>query len=75
MGVDPPERSCNTITTGTISARTTSGRLEFAVAYPYGKSLDQPSNIGEEVNPFTPALSYELSSFDVLDCPMFCTSG
>jgi hypothetical protein len=48
-----------------LSARHTSGRLEFVAAYTYGKSLDQSSNIGEEVNPFNPALSYALSSFDV----------
>jgi hypothetical protein len=48
-----------------ISARHTSGRLEFAASYTYGKSLDQSSNIGEEVNPFNPALSYAISSFDV----------
>jgi hypothetical protein len=48
-----------------LSARHTSGRLEFSGAYTYGKSLDQSSNIGEEVNPFNPALSYALSSFDV----------
>ncbi|MGD0733718.1 MAG: carboxypeptidase regulatory-like domain-containing protein [Terracidiphilus sp.] len=48
-----------------LSVRHTSGRLEFAGAYTLGKSLDQSSNIGEEVNPFNPALSYALSSFDV----------
>ncbi len=48
-----------------LSARHTSGRLEFSAAYTFGKSLDQSSNIGEEVNPFNPALSYALSSFDV----------
>jgi hypothetical protein len=48
-----------------LSARHTSGRLEFAAAYTFGKSLDQSSNIGEEVNPFNPALSYAISSFDV----------
>jgi hypothetical protein len=48
-----------------LSARHTSGRLEFSGAYTFGKSLDQSSNIGEEVNPFNPALSYALSSFDV----------
>jgi len=48
-----------------LSARHTSGRLEFSAAYTYSKSLDQSSNIGEEVNPFNPALSYALSSFDV----------
>jgi Carboxypeptidase regulatory-like domain/TonB dependent receptor len=48
-----------------LSARHTSGRLEFSAAYTYGKSMDQSSNIGEEVNPFNPALSYALSAFDV----------
>ena len=48
-----------------LSARHTSGRLELSAAYTYSKSLDQSSNIGEEVNPFNPALSYALSSFDV----------
>jgi hypothetical protein len=48
-----------------LSARHTSGRLEFSAAYTFSKSMDQSSNIGEEVNPFNPALSYALSSFDV----------
>jgi Carboxypeptidase regulatory-like domain/TonB dependent receptor len=48
-----------------LSARHTSGRLEFAASYTYSKSMDQSSNPGEEVNPFNPALSYGLSSFDV----------
>jgi hypothetical protein len=48
-----------------LSARHTSGRLEVSAAYTYSKSLDQSSNIGEEVNPFNPALSYAISSFDV----------
>ncbi|MGP8270290.1 MAG: carboxypeptidase regulatory-like domain-containing protein [Terracidiphilus sp.] len=48
-----------------LSARHTSGRFELSAAYTYSKSLDQSSNIGEEVNPFNPSLSYALSSFDV----------
>ena len=48
-----------------LSARHTAGRLEFDASYTYGKSMDQSSNIGEEVNPFNPALSYGLSAFDV----------
>jgi Carboxypeptidase regulatory-like domain/TonB dependent receptor len=48
-----------------LSARHTTGRLEFSAAYTYSKSLDQSSNIGEEVNPFNPKLSYALSAFDV----------
>lgn len=48
-----------------LSARHTAGRLEFDASYTYGKSLDESSNIGEEVNPFNPSLSYGLSSFDI----------
>ncbi|MGA7524616.1 MAG: carboxypeptidase regulatory-like domain-containing protein [Acidobacteriaceae bacterium] len=48
-----------------LSARHTSGRLELDASYTYGKSLDQSSNIGEEVNPFDPALSYAISSYDI----------
>jgi hypothetical protein len=48
-----------------LSARHTTGRLEFSAAYTFSKSMDQSSNIGEEVNPFNPALSYALSAFDV----------
>ena len=48
-----------------LSARHTSGRLEFSAAYTYSKSLDQSSNPAEEVNPLSPALSYAISSFDV----------
>jgi hypothetical protein len=48
-----------------LSARHSSGRLEFFASYTYSKSLDQSSNLGEEVNPFNPALSYAISSFDV----------
>jgi hypothetical protein len=48
-----------------LSLRHTSGRLQFSAAYTYGKSLDQSSNPGEEVNPFNPALSHAISAFDV----------
>jgi hypothetical protein len=48
-----------------LSARHTSGRLEFSAAYTYGKSMDQSSNPAEEVNPINPALSYAVSSYDV----------
>jgi hypothetical protein len=48
-----------------LSARHTTGRLEFSASYTYSKSLDQSSNIGEEVNPFNSVLSYAISSFDV----------
>jgi hypothetical protein len=48
-----------------LSLRHTSGRLELSAGYTYGKSLDESSNLGDEVNPIHPALSYALSSFDV----------
>jgi len=48
-----------------VSLRHTSGRLELSAGYTYGKSLDDASNLGEEVNPIDPALSYGLSSFDI----------
>jgi hypothetical protein len=48
-----------------LSARHTSKRLQISAAYTYGKSLDQSSNIAEEVNPIHPASSRGLSSFDV----------
>ncbi len=48
-----------------LSLRHSSGRLELAAGYTYGKSLDESSNLGEEVNPINPALSYALSSFDI----------
>jgi hypothetical protein len=48
-----------------LSLRHTSGRLELSAGYTYGKSLDESSNLGEEVNPINPARSYALSSFDV----------
>ena len=48
-----------------LTARHRSGRLEFFAAYTYSKSMDESSNIGEEVNPIEPALSYALSAFDI----------
>jgi hypothetical protein len=48
-----------------VTLRHTSGSLEILGGYTYGKSLDQASNLGEEINPFNPALSRSLSAFDV----------
>ena len=48
-----------------LSARHTSKRLENSAAYTFSKSLDQSSNIAEEVNPINPKLSRGLSAFDV----------
>jgi len=48
-----------------VSLRHTSTRLSLSAGYTYGKSLDDSSNLGEEVNPVNPSLSYGLSSFDI----------
>ena len=48
-----------------LSLRHATGRLEFLAGYTFSKSLDQSSNLGEEVNPLNPALSKALSAFDV----------
>ena len=48
-----------------LSLRHTSGPLQLFASYTYSKSIDQSSNLGEEVNPIDPALSRALSAFDV----------
>ena len=48
-----------------VTLRHTSGRLQLLAAYTYSKSLDQSSNLGEEVNPINPSLSKALSAFDM----------
>jgi len=48
-----------------ISVRHRSGPLGLSAGYTYSKSLDDSSNLGEEVNPMNPTLSYALSSFDI----------
>jgi carboxypeptidase family protein len=48
-----------------LSLRHTSKRLQLFASYTYSKSIDQSSNVGEEVNPINPALSRALSAFDV----------
>jgi hypothetical protein len=48
-----------------LSLRHTSGRLQLFASYTYSKSIDQSSNVGEEVNPINPALSRALSAFDI----------
>ena len=45
--------------------RHTSGPLQLLAAYTYSKSLDQSSNLGEQVNPLNPSLSRALSAFDM----------
>jgi hypothetical protein len=48
-----------------LSLRHTSKTLQLFASYTYSKSMDQSSNVGEQVNPINPALSYALSAFDV----------
>lgn len=48
-----------------LSLRHKSGPLQLFASYTFSKSLDQSSNLGEEVNPINPALSRALSAFDV----------
>ncbi|MGB7599986.1 MAG: carboxypeptidase regulatory-like domain-containing protein [Candidatus Sulfotelmatobacter sp.] len=48
-----------------LSLRRTSKRLQLFASYTFSKSIDQSSNVGEEVNPINPALSRALSAFDV----------
>jgi Carboxypeptidase regulatory-like domain len=48
-----------------LSLRHNSKTLEVFAAYTYSKSLDNASNLGEEVNPFNPSLSKALSAFDL----------
>jgi len=48
-----------------LSLRHTSKHLQLFASYTYSKSIDQSSNVGEEVNPVNPALSRALSAFDV----------
>ena len=48
-----------------VTLRHTGGPLEILGGYTYGKSLDQASNLGEDINPLNPALSKALSAFDV----------
>ncbi len=43
----------------------TSGRVQMLFSYTYSKSIDLASNFGDQVNPFDPNLSRELSSFDM----------
>jgi len=48
-----------------VSLRHVGKNLQLFAGYTYSKSLDQSSNLGEEVNPINPALSRALSAFDV----------
>jgi hypothetical protein len=48
-----------------VSLRHTGRRSQFFASYTFSKSIDQSSNVGEEVNPINPSLSRALSAFDV----------
>jgi hypothetical protein len=48
-----------------VTLRHTSGPLQLLAAYTFSKSLDDASNLGEEVNPLNPSLSKALSAFDI----------
>jgi len=48
-----------------VALRHTSGPLQLLAACTYSKSLDESSNLGEEVNPLNPSLSRALSAFDI----------
>ena len=48
-----------------VTLRHSSGPLQLLAAYTWSKSLDQSSNLGEEVNPINPSLSRALSAFDI----------
>ena len=48
-----------------LSLRHNSKSLEIFAGYTYSKSLDNASNLGEEVNPIDPSLSKGLSAFDM----------
>jgi hypothetical protein len=43
----------------------TSGRGQLFLSYTWSKSLDQSSNLGDQVNPLNPRLSRGLSAFDM----------
>jgi hypothetical protein len=48
-----------------LSLRHNTKSLEVFAGYTYSKSLDNASNLGEEVNPINPSLSRALSAFDL----------
>ncbi len=48
-----------------VSLHHTSGRVQLFLSYTYSKSIDQASNLGDQVDPFNPNLSRGLSSFDM----------
>jgi hypothetical protein len=47
------------------SLRYASGSTQLFLSYTWSKSIDQASNLGDQVDPFDPSLSRGLSSFDM----------
>jgi hypothetical protein len=48
-----------------VSLHHTGGRVQVFLSYTYSKSIDQSSNLGDQVDPFNPNLSRGLSAFDM----------
>ena len=48
-----------------VNLRHAGARSEFLIGYTYSKSIDQSSNIGEQINPIDPSLSRAISAFDM----------
>jgi hypothetical protein len=48
-----------------LTLKHTSGRLILLASYTYGKSLDDSSNLQEQVNPFNYRAEYGISAFDI----------
>ena len=48
-----------------LTLKHTSGRLTLLASYTYGKSLDDSSNLQEQVNPFNYRSEFGISAFDI----------
>jgi hypothetical protein len=48
-----------------LTLKHTSGRLTMLASYTYGKSLDDSSNLQEQVNPFNTRAEYGISAYDI----------
>ncbi len=48
-----------------VTVRHTSGPLQMLAAYTWSKSLNEASNLGEQVNPINPSVSRALSAIDI----------
>jgi len=48
-----------------VTLKHSSGHLTMLGSYTYGKSLDQSSNLGEQVDPYNYRLTRDISSFDM----------